>query len=226
MGQWPGSATNICLRIMELLNGRAARCGSARVVELVAAWAGGLCAQGCAVWQAPKRCTVASPPDKESPLGLSSCTFAARATTPADGATAGLLPSYLTQLPPRPCHSFASCISPSGPTTADDLRRPTPTATSQPAAYRSRYPHACPTRLPLARGPLFRRHLPAHHHPTHPSRHPIPSIRLCMLDSTNTANPHPASRAISSLITNPLHRILRRAYTYTYSPANPAHWRL
>lgn len=76
MGQWPGSATNICLvRIMELLNGRAARCGSARVVELVAAWVGGLCSQGCAVWQAPKRCTVASPPDKESPLGLSSCTL-------------------------------------------------------------------------------------------------------------------------------------------------------
>lgn len=63
---------NICLRIMELLNGRAARYGSARVVELVAAWVGGLCSQGCAVWQAPKRCTVvASSPDKESPLGLS-----------------------------------------------------------------------------------------------------------------------------------------------------------
>ena len=45
MGQWPGSAMNICLRIMELLNGRAARCGSARVVELVAAWV-------CTVWWA------------------------------------------------------------------------------------------------------------------------------------------------------------------------------
>lgn len=63
-------------------------------------------------------------------------TCAARATTPADGATARLLPSYLTQLPPRPCHSLASSISTSGrPTTCDDRRRrrrrPSPPA-SQP----------------------------------------------------------------------------------------------
>ena len=111
-------------------------------------------------------------------------TCAARATTPADGATARLLPSYLTQLPPRPCHSLASSISTSGrPTTCDDRRRrrrrPSPPA-SQPAAYRSRYRHACP----LARGPLFRRHIPGHHHlpdkpiPTSNTEHHIVHTRL------------------------------------------------
>ena len=157
-------------------------------------------------------------------------TCAARATTPADGATARLLPSYLTQLPPRPCHSLASSISTSGrPTTCDDRRRrrrrPSP-PTSQPASQ----PHTAVATVTPARSLEVLSSAGISQdittYPINPYRHPIPSITLCILDSTTTTNSHPANRAISSLITNPLHRILRRAYIYIYSPTNSAHWRL
>lgn len=71
-----------------LPNGRAARCGSARAVELVAAWAGGLCFSRLRRYQAPNAAPSLNTQPGNPRSDLSSCTCAARATTPADGATA------------------------------------------------------------------------------------------------------------------------------------------
>lgn len=217
MGQWPVSPMDICLRIMELLNGRAARCGSARVVELVAAWVWWALLFKVAPFRSAKRCTVARAPGQDPPLGLSSCTLCCQSNNTRRRCNRCLLPSYLTQLPPRPCHSFASSISTSGPTTCDDRRR---RRLRPPAVYRSRYRHACPTRLstalPFARGLLP----PAHPRPSPPEQTHT-NIPLCILNSTATTSSHPATRATSSLILDSLHRILRRAYTYIYIPPIP-----
>ena len=173
MGQWPVSPINICLRIMELVNGRAARYGSARVVELVAAWVWWALLSRLRRFEAPNAAPSLERQARIPRSDTAAARCAARATTPADGATACLLPSYLTQLPPRPCHSFVSSISTSGPTTCDDRRRRRlrpPAASRIPQSLPSRLPSL--TRLPFARGPL-RRHIPDYHHPNRP----IPTFR-------------------------------------------------
>jgi hypothetical protein len=216
------------LRIMDRPNGRAARCGSARWSALphgrTGVGVGGLCFSRLRRYQVSSKrqtlcCTVAKQPAREPPLRPQQLHLCCQSNNTRRRCNRCLLPSYLTQLLPRLCLSFASSISTtSGPTTSDDDPRRRP---AKPVAYRSRYRHACPTRLPFARGPRP----PAHTtttittRQTHTNQHPIPSITLCILDSpTTTTNYHPANRAISSLITNSLHRILRRAYPSTSPP--------
>jgi hypothetical protein len=90
-----------------------------------------------------------------------------------------LLPSYLTRLPPRPCHSFASSISTtSGPTTCDERpAKPTISPTTTPITAVAT---VTPARLDChSLEVLFRRHIQYHTHtspPINSYRHPIPSI--------------------------------------------------
>jgi hypothetical protein len=158
------------------LNGRAARCGSARQWSWLPHGRTGRGWVGSAFKVAPlasaKRFAAPSlnHPAREPPLRPQQLHLCCQSNNTRRRCNRCLLPSYLTQLVPRPCHSFASSISTtSGPTTCDE-RPPKPTTTRIAVAT------VTPARLdchsPFARGPLFRWHIPP---PLTPPDKPIPT---------------------------------------------------
>ena len=142
--------------------------------------------------------------------GLRSCTCAARATTPAHCATCIVLYPTATSSMPLLClyHPYAA-------RTDDHRRRQYPIADSQ---QHNAVATVTPARLDhhsleVSSASSYYHHY--HYHPTIPRQHHIPSITLCILDSTTTATNCIRQHQTTALHSTPC------IYIYT-----SAHWRL